>query len=47
LCDCDNLAPARAHFFKLYDMMVVREKEKVLNENVAALVAESKISYLA
>jgi len=28
-------------------MMVVREKEKVLNEKVAALVAESKISYLA
>lgn len=47
LCECDNMSPVRAHFFKLYDLIQKREKEQAVNEKVAMLIKNASLKYIS
>jgi hypothetical protein len=47
LCACDNIVPVRAHFFKLYDLTLAREKEQAVNEKVAALLESASLKFIS
>lgn len=46
LCESENHAADRAHFFKLYDLHLNRENERILNSQVAALVSRSEMKMI-
>jgi hypothetical protein len=46
ICDAENLAVIRAHFFKMYETVSAREKEKSLNEKVITLIERTEIKCL-
>lgn len=46
LCESENHVADRAHFFKLYDLHLSREKDKILNSQAAALVSRAELKMI-